>query len=307
MENPGRSELSRLDPAACLAELRGRGSQHGWAFALMRMRSRFHRGHAAGRVHALAQKFCDPSKPFFVGRAANGTLFAGDFNDTYSVACNVVPERMLHELPDIARLAVKLGGCFVDVGANFGLLSASAGLGLGSSGRVIAIEADPATARRAAATVALNGLKNVEVLSVAVADRCGSVDFFRAGAFSNRGSAISSCGPGDAERISVSCLTLDTILASIPARVSLLKIDVEGYELAVLKGAEGTIRRDRPVIIFEFAPRLACHTGWSIADACAIINRFGSYRFSTIEEPGRMGISPDLVPPDLVNVVCEPV
>ena len=295
-----------LSPEACCEEIRAREGRHGWAFALMRMRSRVHGGHAAGRVHDLARKFCDPSRPSFVGRAANGTLFAGDFNDTYSVACNVVPEKFLQELPEIARRAARLGGCFVDVGANFGLLSATAALGMGNGGRVIAIEADPATAKRAAATAALNGLKNVDVYNLAASDRNGFLDFYRTDAFSNRGSVDAACAAGDSHKISVQSVCLDSLLTPLDVQVSLLKIDVEGHELAVLRGAEETIRRSKPTIIFEFAPRLACHTGWHIADACKIINGFGTYRFSTIEGGGSGGIDPSWEPPDLVNVVCEP-
>lgn len=43
----------------------------------------------------------------------------------------------------------------------------------------------------------------------------------------------------------------------IPPRVSLLRMDVEGFELAVMRGAERTILRDRPVIVFEVSGHYA--------------------------------------------------
>ena len=39
-------------------------------------------------------------------------------------------------------------------------------------------------------------------------------------------------------------------------RVALIKIDVEGLEAAVVRGAAGVIDRDAPAVIFEYAPQL---------------------------------------------------
>jgi FkbM family methyltransferase len=55
----------------------------------------------------------------------------------------------------------------------------------------------------------------------------------------------------DIREITVSTGTLDAILVNSPP-VDLIKIDVEGAEYLVLRGARETIRRSRPVIIFEF-------------------------------------------------------
>ncbi len=51
--------------------------------------------------------------------------------------------------------------------------------------------------------------------------------------------------------ITVKVTRLDTLLADDPGPFRLLKIDVEGTEIAMLKGAKGLLERDRPVILFE--------------------------------------------------------
>jgi Methyltransferase FkbM domain len=49
-------------------------------------------------------------------------------------------------------------------------------------------------------------------------------------------------------------VTLDAVCAD--GRISLIKIDVEGHESAVVRGATATIARDKPSIVFEYAPEL---------------------------------------------------
>ncbi len=56
---------------------------------------------------------------------------------------------------------------------------------------------------------------------------------------------------GRVERIAVKTVPLDDVLASERA-IRLVKIDVEGAELRVLKGAAGVIRKHRPVVLFEY-------------------------------------------------------
>jgi len=66
----------------------------------------------------------------------------------------------------------------------------------------------------------------------------------------------------DDGEIEVQMSTLDDELGDDPPPVTVLKVDCEGYEEAVLRGGEGVIRRDRPVVVVEQKPPRVAGVGW---------------------------------------------
>ncbi len=148
---------------------------------------------------------------------------------------------------------LKEGDVFVDVGANIGYFSVYAGLCVGQSGRVHAVEPAPDNAALLAANLELNGLSNAEVHRTAVADFTGEATLFQ-GEF-NAG-AHSLLRKGDlAPGVEVPVTTLDELLSGEP-KVKLIKIDVQGAEISVLRGMKDLLseRERRPAIIMEFSP-----------------------------------------------------
>jgi FkbM family methyltransferase len=151
---------------------------------------------------------------------------------------------------------VRDGDRCVDVGANVGVHAVRLGKLAGPAGEVIAFEPDLELSRRAAANVALNGLANVRVVQAAASDRSGDrVSLFRATAQDTNRARASLLrhayltGPAQ----EVETVTIDQ---ACPGQVALIKIDVEGYEAAVVAGAAQTIARYSPAIVFEYAPEL---------------------------------------------------
>lgn len=141
------------------------------------------------------------------------------------------------------------GEVFVDVGANIGLWTLSAASAVGPRGRVLAFEATQPTAARLAEHVALNGLgANVEVHNIALGEVAGVMPMDTS-ANHNRNRII-----GSAEAVSqagwVPVDTLDRVIGN--RSVNGIKIDVEGYELQVLRGARNVVARCRPWICVEF-------------------------------------------------------
>ena len=88
--------------------------------------------------------------------------------------------------------------------------------------------------------------------------------------------------PGDAQRVEVEIGTLDAALADDGARVALLKVDVEGSELAVLRGALGMLREARPRVLVELERR---HAGAELEQTLALFAELG-YRGEAIGPEG---------------------
>jgi FkbM family methyltransferase len=137
---------------------------------------------------------------------------------------------------------------FVDVGAHIGSVLADVRR-CHPSIRAIAIEADPDKASNLA-----RKFPDVEVHSCALGERHGEVSFF----VNSERPGYSSLDQGhrsgdDLHEISVPMRRLDDILPD-SADVDVVKIDVEGAELGVLRGSAALISRSRPVILFESGP-----------------------------------------------------
>lgn len=145
------------------------------------------------------------------------------------------------------------GGTFYDVGAHIGFFSLIAARLVGESGAVFAFEADRTNAARIEQQVLRNRFAQINVLPVAVWSESGSVRFERNSEFSARysGSVIGTCaGAGAGESIETMAVTLDAFSEShrVP---TLVKIDVEGGEIEVLRGAARLLAATRPVVVCE--------------------------------------------------------
>ena len=149
----------------------------------------------------------------------------------------------------LALLAERPRGVALDVGASFGSWS----LALAPHATtVFAFEPQSAVYDLLKRTIALNGTTNIEPLHRAVGEKPGLATILRPDldAPDNFGGSVSLCdtplGPTEEVRV----VTLDQIFAD-QGDVSFIKIDVEGYEPHVLRGAARTIARCRPILAVE--------------------------------------------------------
>jgi FkbM family methyltransferase len=139
---------------------------------------------------------------------------------------------------------------FVDVGAYSGAMSLTA-CANSATCRVIGVEPNPVMQRVFAANIAANGWEDrIELVRAAVADQPGRGVLV----VPAHDSSLSSLGEGG-EGLEVEVSTVDELVNG--RRVDIIKIDVEGSELPVLRGAVRTIAAWQPCLIIEILTDIA--------------------------------------------------
>jgi FkbM family methyltransferase len=146
-----------------------------------------------------------------------------------------------------------------DVGANIGIWTL---LAAGRGARVHAFEPVPELVERLRAHVALNGADNVLVNSFAAGAESGSLPFF-AVRKDNRGASGFARPSAPSEEIRVPVETLDAYVARRGiTRVDVMKVDVEGAELLVFRGARALLSSpSAPALFFEVGEVLCARNG----------------------------------------------
>lgn len=148
-------------------------------------------------------------------------------------------DRMMEAI--VSRLLERDSVC-IDVGAHIGSMTHLFRT-LAPKGRHVAIEAIPTKAAWLRKRFA-----DIDVKDVAISDEEGEVTFFEN--LDRPGFSSLGARSGRNREVAVTCTTLDKLLAARD-RVDLIKIDVEGFELNVVRGAREVLKRCRPVLIFE--------------------------------------------------------
>lgn len=185
----------------------------------------------------------------------SGTIYVSP-----DAALSFLKPTLKSDLFEFAQEFVKPGDTVWDIGANVGLFSAAAAYRAGAAGKVIAVEADVwlvSLLRRTSAGLGAASAR-MDVLPAAVFSTCGIASFNIA----NRGRASNFLGTvtgetqtgGVRESVQVITVTLDWLLDH-SASPAVLKVDVEGAELEVFRGAERLLSVARPVILCEVQGR----------------------------------------------------
>lgn len=150
----------------------------------------------------------------------------------------------------IVREYLSAGDTFVDVGANIGYYTVlSAGI-VGRGGKVFAFEPSASVRARLLRNVELNRLTQVEVRAEAVTAESGVVHLVESADSNNDGLGFVDTQSKDG--VEVRAVRLDELAELRDRPVALMKVDVEGGEPEVFRGATDLLRTsDAPSIIFE--------------------------------------------------------
>ncbi len=134
----------------------------------------------------------------------------------------------------LCRDYLKSGENMIDVGANIGTLTLASATAVGKNGKVFSFEPHPKIYQFLLKNIELNKIKNIQSYNIAVSNKNETVFFSDMISDDQNKVLQNNCG------IKIEAKTLD-YFEFYKNRISLLKIDVEGYELLVLQGGETTI------------------------------------------------------------------
>ncbi len=201
----------------------------------------------------------------------NGSKFivrSGETGLTGNIYCG------LHEFADMAYVLHTIGtdDVFVDIGANVGSYTILACAARGARG--FCFEPVPATFERLRANLELNDIAGrVAALNVGVSDEAGALAFT---AGENACNHVLASDEQAAGAVRVEVVPLDTALGD--AEPTMIKIDVEGFETRVLRGADATLRKPSLHSVIMELNGSGRRYGFADADVVATMAEYG---FST--------------------------
>jgi FkbM family methyltransferase len=252
------------------------------AMALGRAGARLLPGSGSGPVPAIQAVPAPPlpEPPFGAGDvyvslsciAAAGQQLLDDLNEKLSVtmlavdahdsAADIVQRALVvasqggagfeERLQHLYTSLLQVGDLCIDIGAHTGRHSLPMSRVVGTTGRVVAFEPNPAIAQRLRARLKLLSVGNVAVRETALSDEEGTAEFVIAVDLPEESGLRQRTiynGPTRTETVTVQLARLDGLHLESPR---FIKLDTEGAEYKVLVGARDTLARWRPVVAFEF-------------------------------------------------------
>jgi len=159
-----------------------------------------------------------------------------------------------HIINLISQTLGKSSGIMLDIGANVGLISIPLAIKHKNT-QFYCFEAHPKIFRRLESNVNLNKISNIKTVNCAISNsKEKTLTFYAQKQTSNMGLSSLKLNPDikNFEEISTPIDGIDNIFIDSSEPVSLIKIDTQGSEIDVIKSGLQLIKRDRPIIIFEF-------------------------------------------------------
>lgn len=209
--------------------------------------------------------------------------------DLYDPRMLLVPNELVSGNSDtgILKHFLSAGDTFVDVGANHGSFSISAAELVGSNGLVVAIEPQPRLAWLIDKSLQVNARSKYEVHPIACGDLNGHTDFYiPSGTSGSAGVFPEFSATAPHRKVSVTIKRFDDAMdwRKFPGRV-FIKLDVEGSELAFLRGASTMIRVRRPNLMLEINPSSMEAAGVTGNAMVQYLEELGYQSFVELEKP----------------------
>jgi FkbM family methyltransferase len=197
---------------------------------------------------------------------------------------------------------IKHGDTVIDVGAHVGQYTLLAS-GVGCT--VHSFEPEPRTFAVLSANIAQNRLPRVFLNQCALSQSSHLARLFSAGSHNiGASSLVPNKHTSDISTV-VSCVSLDGYLAKHGnPKISFIKIDVEGAEMGVLRGAESVLSLYHPQLIVEFCEPMQAAFGYSCSEIADFLRSFG-YRLWRITAGGLAPYVHQLEDDECFNVLAD--
>ena len=200
------------------------------------------------------------------------------------------------DLCELIRQTVRPGSCVIDVGANIGFITLTAAKAVGTAGRVFAVEASARLVERLEEVLTRNRIGNTTVFNSAAGDFNGvaSLDVHEHHGMSSVSTAGSAGEGNGVARVRMSRLD-DLLDGRIGDEMPVfVKVDVEGFELAVLRGMPRLLARPATTVFVEVGDPLASAYGAKTQDVFDLMASHGyrGYRARTSPLGGRVSFRP---------------
>ncbi len=212
------------------------------------------------------------------------------------------------DLRDLLRShpAIVGGGKVLDIGANIGYTATVLARAAQADRKVYAFEPEPFNFRLLQQTALQTQLAGKIVpMQLAVGTENGTIDLWvndrhhadhRVATEQFRSAHPDSANP-DSNQVSVPLVSIDSFLLNCPGPVSFVKIDVQGYELAVCRGMTDTLRQNPDIkIVLEFMPSAMRELGF---ESSHLIDLFVERDFKVYQVHPRGKLSPGI--PDAMS------
>ncbi len=214
----------------------------------------------------------------------------------------------LHELNEwrFLNCHLKPAMVFADIGANQGEFSLFAAKRL-PRGRVLAFEPVDLYHRQLKENIALNSFENIETFAFGLSDQTKQMPIYSSAEGIGEHEGLATIFQSSQRGRLVQQIELKVFDDLIPAlnlsRLDFMKIDVEGAELMVIRGARKTIEKYRPYIMLEVNEETYRAAGYSVNDVRSFFASLG-YTLNLITKDG--GLKSAQAVPSFCNVVFKP-
>ena len=165
------------------------------------------------------------------------------------------------DLEYLFPLLLRQGDQYLDIGANIGMTTMMASVLIGREGKGLAFEPNPEVFARLKRHIDLNHISNIELIPVALSSEEAEVSLFVPSRFSGYGSLTAAPGVSGRSFMIRTTRGISYLDSLDSTKATIIKIDVEGFEVKALSGIEDFLERPEVVILSEVSVDLLQRAG----------------------------------------------